>query len=329
MQPFPGPETKNTDWIEEIEQAERRIRPDILHTPLLHSPFLSSLSNGRVFLKMESEQYTGSFKARGSLNKLRWLREKGEPFFPVTASTGNHGLGFARSLELMGIEGRIYLPESAVTSKIEAINAFDTVEVEFYGREPHRTEIHARKQAAENPNWVYISPYNDPQVIGGQGTIAMEILEDLDGPDHILATVGGGGLISGLGAYLKSRLPGIRVVGCQPANSPEMSVCVRAGAYREIETQPTLSDGSAGGFDPDSVTFDLCRQLVNQFILVSEEEIRGAIRLMIDRHGKMIEGSAAVAVSAFVKNAKQFEGDTTVILICGGNISREILKKVL
>ncbi|MDX1618934.1 MAG: threonine/serine dehydratase [Balneolaceae bacterium] len=329
MQSSDNLETINRDWIEEIENAERRIRPDILHTPLLYSPYLSSLSNGRVFLKMESEQYTGSFKARGSLNKLRWLQKSRNSFYPVTASTGNHGLGFARSLDLMGIDGRIYLPETAVKSKIEAIRAYETVEVEFYGREPHRTEIHARKQAEENKNWVYVSPYNDPQVIAGQGTIAIELLEDLKRPDHVLATVGGGGLISGLGAYLKSRLPDIRLVGCQPENSPEMSVCVRADAYREIETQPTLSDGSAGGFDPDSVTFDLCRQLVDQFILVTEEGIRRSIRLMIDRHGKMVEGSAAVAVSAFIKNVKMFQGDTTVIVICGGNISRETLKSVL
>lgn len=311
-----------------MENATDRLRGNILHTPLLPSPYLSSLSGGRVYLKMESEQYTGSFKARGSLNKLLWLREQEAPFYPVTASTGNHGLGFARGLDLLGIEGKIYLPETAVPSKVERIRLYD-VEIEFVSDDPYETEMHARRQADEHDNWIYVSPYNDPQVIGGQGTIGAEILHDLAQPDNILATVGGGGLISGIAGFLACKRPETRIIGCQPEHSPEMSVSVQAGSYREVESKPTLSDGSAGGFERDSITFDLCRQLVDDFILVSEQEIADGITLMIDRHSKLVEGSAGVAVASFVKNVSRFADQTTVIVICGANISRKTLKSII
>lgn len=277
---------------------------------------------------MESEQYTGSFKARGSLNKLMWLRETNENFFPITASTGNHGLGFARALDLLGIEGRVYLPETAVESKIEAIKTYE-VELVFYGDDPYKTEMHAKKLAGKNRKWIYVSPYNDPQVIGGQGTIGIEILEDLNAPDNLLVTVGGGGLISGIATYIKRHLPDIRIVGCQPENSPEMCVSVRAGSYKEIESKPTLSDGSAGGFERDSITFDICKNLADEFILVSEDEIKNAIRFMADKHKKLVEGAAAVAVASFIKEADRYSGQKTVIVICGGNISYEDLKLIL
>ncbi|MDR8390530.1 threonine/serine dehydratase [Aliifodinibius sp. S!AR15-10] len=313
---------------DEITAANDRIRSHILHTPLLHSPYLSSLADGKVYLKMESEQYTGSFKARGSLNKLIWLKEQETKFFPITASTGNHGLGFARALKLLGINGRIYLPETAVQSKIERIKEYGA-EIAFYGKDPYKTELYAKNLAEEHDNWVYISPYNDPQIIGGQGTIGIEILEDLETPDIIFATVGGGGLISGIASYVNQHSPETRVIGCQPRNSPEMSVSVKAGTYREIESKPTLSDGSAGGFERDSITFDLCKELVEQFILVSEEEIAESIRLMISKHSKLVEGAAAVAVASFLKEIEQFKGGTSVIIICGANISYKQLKDIL
>lgn len=312
---------------EEITQAYQRIETDILHTPLLHSRWLSNASKGEVWLKMESEQYTGSFKARGSLNKLKWLKEQQINKLPVTASTGNHGLGFARALNLLDMKGKIFLPENAVSSKVEAIRAYGT-EIVFHGKDPYTTEIYAR-QTAEDNNWIYVSPYNDPQVIAGQGTIGVEILKKIPEPEYILATVGGGGLISGIGSYVNAKSPKTRIIGCQPENSPEMSVSVQAGEYREVESKPTLSDGSAGGFERDSITFDLCKELVDDFILVSEEEIKAGIRSMIARHHKLVEGSAAVAVASLLKQPERFADSTTVIVICGANIDIEKLKELL
>lgn len=312
---------------DEIRKAYERIREHTLFTPLLHSRWLSSVCDGEVYLKMESEQYTGSFKARGSLNKLMWMQEQKLNRLPVTASTGNHGLGFARALDLLGMEGKIFLPKNADASKVEAIRSYEA-DLEFYGEDPYTTELHARKTAEEN-GWLYVSPYNDEQIIAGQGTIGIEILEKLDEPDQILATVGGGGLISGIGSYVKQENPGCSIIGCQPENSPEMSVSVRAGEYKEIESKPTLSDGSAGGFERDAITFDLCRELVDDFILVSETEIKKNIRHMISKHHKLVEGSAAVAVASLLQQPEKFKGQSTVIVICGANISLDTLRQIL
>lgn len=313
--------------IKHIDEAGRRIDSHILKTPLIRSNWLSDFCDGEVYLKLESEQYTGSFKARGSLNKLMWLQEQDINKLAVTASTGNHGLGFARALDLLDIEGRIYLPKNAVQSKVESIKAYNA-EIEFYGDDPYTTEIHARKTAEEN-GWIYISPYNDEQVIAGQGTIGREITNQTDYVDNLLATVGGGGLISGIATYLKREWSSTRIIGCQPQNSPEMSTSVRAGEYREIESRPTLSDGSAGGFERNAITFELCKKLVDQFILASENEIASAIRSTVARHHKIIEGSAGVAIASLLKNASQFKDQKTVVIVCGANIAMEKLQKII
>ena len=315
------------ELLKEIEQAHNRIQDDVFHTPLIYSHWLSNQCNGDVYLKLESEQITGSFKARGSLNKLKWIQEQNLDRLPVTASTGNHGLGFARACDLLGIKGKVFLPHNAVSSKVESIRAFD-VEIEFHGDNPYTTETYARKCAEKN-GWIYISPYNDTQIVAGQGTIGMEILNTIPKPDNILVTVGGGGLISGIGTYVKDQSFNTNIIGCQPENSPEMSVSVRAGEYREVESKPTLSDGSAGGFERDSITFELCKKLVDDFILISEDEIADAIRSMIKQHSKLVEGSAGVAIASLLKHSDRFTDQTTVIVVCGANISQAKLQSVL
>ncbi|MDZ7659331.1 threonine/serine dehydratase [Fodinibius sp.] len=315
------------ELLKEIEQAHKRIRDDIFQTPLIYTNWLSNHCNGDVYLKLESEQITGSFKARGSLNKLKWIQEQNLDSLPVTASTGNHGLGFARACDLLGIKGKVFLPHNAVVSKVESIKAFD-VEIEFHGDDPYTTEMYARKTAEEN-GWIYVSPYNDSQIIAGQGTIGIEILNAISKPDNILATVGGGGLISGIGAYVKEQSSQTNIIGCQPENSPEMSASVRAGEYREVESKPTLSDGSAGGFERDSITFELCKKLVDDFVLISEDEIADSIRSMIKHHSKLIEGSAGVAIASLLKQPERFADQTTVIIVCGANISEDKLQSVL
>lgn len=311
----------------EIIRAHERIKDDVFYTPLLYSHWLSGACGGDIYLKMESEQITGSFKARGSLNKLKWIQEQKIDALPVTASTGNHGLGFARACDLLGIKGKVFLPKNAVPSKIEALKNYD-VEIELRGDDPFTTETYVRQTAKEN-GWIYVSPYNDLQVVAGQGTIGLEILEQLPDPDNILATVGGGGLISGIGTYIREQSPGTKIIGCQPENSPEMSVSVRAGEYREIASKETLSDGSAGGFEADSITFDLCKKRVDDFILTTEEEIARAIRSVIKHHHKIIEGSAGVAIASLLKRRSQFKNQTSVIVVCGANISLRKLRNIL
>lgn len=176
---------------------------------------------------------------------------------------------------------------------------------------------------------VYVSPYNDLQVIGGQGTIALELMRQLEKLDTIFVPVGGGGMISGIAGYLKSVKNHVKVSGCLPKNSPVMAESVKANRIVEMESLPTLSDGTAGGLEANAITFDLCQTLVDDYILVSELEIRDAMRLFMETHHMLIEGAAGVAIASYLKHKELCQGKSVVIVICGANISLETLKTVL
>ena len=312
----------------EVAEARKRIERDILKTPLIYSYFLSEKVGGDVFLKLENEQYTGSFKARGSLNKIRSLSNKKESRMLVTASTGNHGLGFARAVALEGVNGIIFLPQDASRAKVKKLKRFP-VELRFYDGTSLDTEIAGRQFAADNQA-IWISPYNDYQVIAGQGTIALELFEQIENFDNILITVGGGGLISGIGTMVRLQQPNTQIIACQPERSPEMTLSLKAGHIVSLEDSlPTLSDGSAGGIESDSVTFDICKEVIDDSILVNEDEIKEAIRMMVHEHGKIIEGSAGVPIASLLQDPKRFRGKRTVLVLCGGNIEVGKLQEIL
>lgn len=316
------------DILPEILNASNRIRKHILKTPLLYSAHLSQLCGGKVYLKLESEQHTGSFKARGAMNKVMWLKENQNQNGVITASTGNHGMGVARALSILKMKGKVVVPNNVVPAKYEALKSFGST-VEKYGDDCFVSETYASEIAHEE-NLTYISPYNDPQIIGGQGTVAVEILEQHpEKIDNLFVTVGGGGLISGIGLYTKYLRPETKIYGCQPENSPEMTLSVRTNSYVTVEPKETLSDGSAGAFEEDSITFPICKEVIDEFFLVSEKEIADSINLILTTERKLIEGAAGVAVASFIQNINQFKGQTSVIVICGGNISKDKLKKIL
>ena len=217
---------------------------------------------------------------------------------------------------------------NADQSKVNSLRNYG-ITLEFFGDTMVQTELYAREQANAT-NQIWISPYNDPMVIAGQGTIGMEVTEDLSNIDFILACVGGGGLMSGIASWIKRMSPKTHIIGCLPENSPELYLSVIKGEIVALDhPKDTLSDGSAGGLEPGAITFDLCRQLIDDYILVSEDEIAGAIRLMAETHHQIIEGSAGVALGAFLKKAEDFSNKNVVIVICGGNISAEKLKRIL
>lgn len=314
--------------VNEIEEAEKRIRTNTLVTPLMESRALSEMISGKVYLKLENEQNTGSFKARGSLNKILSLNEEERKHGIITASTGNHALGCARALEISGVKGTIYLPENASKTKIAALKHYG-VELRFHGTNSLETELHAKQKAKELKK-VWISPYDDPKIIGGQGTIGIELCQQLDHFDHVLVCVGGGGLISGIGSYLKANRPDVNVVGCLPENSPEMALSLEKGEVVFLEEyKETLSDGSAGGLEKEAITFPISQKVIDECLLVSEEEIAAGIKFAVHQHKKIIEGAAAVPLASLIKNKEKFKGATVVIIICGGNIDIEKLKKIL
>ncbi|MCH2022823.1 MAG: threonine/serine dehydratase [Saprospiraceae bacterium] len=314
--------------FEEILAAEDRIRPYILKTPLLESKALSKLINGKVYLKLESEQHTGSFKARGSLNKLLSLSNNEKKIGTVTASTGNHALGYARALEIVNTTGTIYLPENASNAKIKALENY-SVELKQYGNDSLTTELYA-KQKAKDLNKIWISPYNDPQIIGGQGTIGIELVEQIEDFDYTLVTIGGGGLISGIGTYLNQVKPMTKIIGCQPENSPEMDLSLKANKIITLpEYIDTLSDGSAGGIEEGAITFPICKNVIDECILVSEEKIASAIKFVAHTHRKIIEGAAGVAIASLIQNKRTFDGCTVVVIICGANIDMKKFKSII
>jgi threonine dehydratase len=311
----------------EALSAEKRIRPFVRETPVEPSPFLSRLANAQVFLKLENFQATGSFKLRGAVNKLLSLSEKEREKGAVTASSGNHGLAFAHGSTLLDIRGTIYLPHYTSPAKIEALRYFD-VEKKFYGDDCLETEQFALRTAEENDQ-TFIPPYNDWKIVGGQATVALELARQIKGIDAVLVPVGGGGLISGMAGYLKSIDKNIEVIGCQPENSAVMYQSLKAGKIVQMESKPTLSDGTAGGIEEGSITFDICRKTVDHFILVSEEEIKEGLKLILERHSLLIEGSAALPVASLLKTRNRFKNKNVVLILSGARISLEKLREIL
>lgn len=318
---------ENINIKSEVIQAERLIRPFIRKTPLDFSQSLSLVNDSKTYLKLENLQLTGSFKARGSLNKVLALSDEQRAQGIITASTGNHALGVANALAQTKSEGVIYLPHNASVAKINAIKAL-SIPVELYGETCDETERFARKLAEETGK-IYVSPYNDIKVIGGQGTIAIELLEQMPDLDYVLVSVGGGGLIAGIAGYLKDINPDIKVIGCLPENAPVMYECVKEGQIIEVPESLTLSDGTAGGIDKNSITLGFCQKYVDDYILVSEREIAFGMRLIIEKHHQIIEGSAGVSVAAFLKERRQFSGKNVALIMCGGNVSFETLQKIV
>jgi threonine dehydratase len=307
--------------------AEKRIRPHIRHTPLEPSADLGRVIGGPVFLKLENTQHTGSFKVRGAINRLMNLDPDQKRSGIVTASSGNHGLATAFGLRRMGMDGVIYLPENASPLKVGMLENLGAA-LRFHGSTCEATEVYARRQA-EQQKRVYISPYNDPLVVGGQGTVGLEILEEQPQVDCIMASVGGGGLISGIAGVVKALRPETRIVGCLPAHSPVMAASVRAGRILDIQTQASLSDGTAGGIEPGAVTFASCRSLVDDWILVSEAEIRDAMVRIFENHRLVIEGAAGVVVAGFLKMASRLTGKAVALVVCGGNIDMGLFKRLV
>lgn len=310
----------------EVLIAEKRIRQHIRETPLDYSIALSHQTNANVFLKCENLQYTGSFKARGALNKLLSLTSSQREQGIVTASSGNHGAAVAFGLNKLNMDGVVFVPENTSSTKVDNIRNY-TKNLKFYGTDV-QTEIYALEYAKQH-NMIYISPYNDSQVIGGQGTIGLELMNQLDSIDAVFVVIGGGGLISGIAGYVKSINPTIKVFGCLPENSPVMAESIKKGKIIEMKTLPTLSDATAGGIEPGAITLDLCRQFVDDYISVSEEEIRNAIISTMKTQHLLIEGASGVALAAFLKESKKFREKNVVIILSGANISLETLKSIL
>jgi len=304
----------------EILAAQERIAGYVRETPLEWSAAVGA------FLKLEHLQHTGSFKFRGASNKIAMLPAGQAAKGVVTASNGNHGLGVAAAARARGIAAEVYVSSHVSPAKARRIAAMGAC-IHPAGDDPLTAELAARR-AAEESGRVYISPYNDCDVIAGQGTIAVEMQRQMPELDAVFVAVGGGGLIGGIGAFLKEAAPRTEIVGCWPRNSPVMFECLRAGAIVEVAEEPTLSESTAGGLEAGSVTFDLCRRVIDRGVLVSENEILAAMRLVLEEEHWVIEGAAGVAVAAFLEEAKRYEGKKAAVVLCGRNLSEGVGRRL-
>ncbi|WP_406051225.1 pyridoxal-phosphate dependent enzyme [Kribbella sp. NBC_00889] len=314
---------------ERSELVAPKLREHLPLTPFVRFGAFSDELGAEVLVKSEHLQRTGSFKARGSMAKILTLTDEQRQAGVVTASTGNHGLGVGNALATLGGHGIVYLPENASPSKVAALRRLG-LELRAEGNDSGVLEPKARAYADEH-GLTYVPPYNDPDIIAGQGTVAVEILEQLGGEplDAVVVAVGGGGLISGVASVLKKHLPGIRVYGASPVRDDAMAASVRAGEIIQVDAQATLSDGTAGSVEPGSITFELCRELVDDWVLVSEDAISAALRMVIDTEHQLIEGSAAMAFAATRARRTELEGKRVAVVSCGGNISASTLVAAL
>lgn len=313
----------------EILAAAQRIRGEVTQTPLERSAVLSMITGADVYLKLECVQKTGSFKLRGATNALRVYQEAtNEPLQIVACSAGNHALGVAHAAARLGVDATLVLPEHASPAKIAALRRYP-VQLLIHGASYDDAEAEALRIARDEGRR-FLSPYNDTAVIAGQGTLAIELLEQLPNSDVILVPVGGGGLLSGVLLWVKAINPRIRVIGIQPAVSSVMAESLQAGQIVTIPDRPSLADGLAGSVEHDTITFPIAQHYLDEMCVVSEDLIGRAMRWLIDEHHLVVEGSGVVGVAALLNGQiNNLAGCRVVSLLTGRNVATAVIQQMI
>jgi threonine dehydratase len=311
--------------LTDIINARERIRSHIRDTPMEKSVFLGEACGGDVFLKLENLQFTNSFKVRGALNKILSLSQDEKDRGLVAASAGNHAQGIGHAARMLDISALIVVPTYTPQVKIDAIKRYG-VNLIIYGDKYLETEAKAREIEGKEGK-TFISAYNDYEIIAGQGTIGLEMLEQTPDLDAIIVPVGGGGLISGISCAVKSQSSDIQVIGVQSYASPVMYESLKEGRIIETPLEETIAEGLYGGIEEGSVTFDLCKKYVDEIILVEEKDILEAIGLMALKQRQIVEGSAAVGVAAILDDPERYANKKIGVVISGGNIEEELIRR--
>jgi threonine dehydratase len=315
--------------LTDILQARKRIAPYVRRTPLIRSTWLSDLAQADVFLKVESLQPSHSFKWRGAFNAVIARRERGDandtPL--VTASAGNHGRALAAAAEMFRLPLIVFTPSDAPQAKVAAICRHGAA-LRAVGRDYDDAERQA-KAYAKASGAAFVSPYSDPDVIAGAGTVALEVFEDLSPVDSMVIPIGGGGLISGMAAVAKSIAPTCAITGVEADASHPFQTSIRAGHLVEIVPGPTLADGLAGNPDPDTITFAFIQRLVDRIVTVSESDLTAAIVGLVEHEHLVAEGAGAAAAAALIGKRVGVAGTRVVVVVSGGNIDRARLAALL
>jgi threonine dehydratase len=305
--------------ITDIRQARGNIAAFIHKTPLIHSDSLSALTGADVYLKLENLQKTGSFKVRGAINKM--TRVSGEKV--IAASMGNHAQAVAFAARALGKKAKIVMPATVSLVKEEATRGYQA-DVLLFGEGFKDALEHAHSFK----DHVFIHPFDDDVVIAGQGTIALEILDELESVDAVFVPVGGGGLIAGIAPAIKSLSPKTRVIGVQTGSAPAACVSFKEGKIIEQTPGPTIADGIAVG-RPGERTFEIIRTYVDDMEQVSEDSIARAILLFLERKKLVVEGAGAVTLAALMDQGNQLRGKRVVLVLSGGNIDFTIVDRII
>ena len=303
--------------------VHRKIAHAISRTPVIASR-LPMQSDTKLFYKCENFQNTGSFKLRGASAKLTTV-PLDRPV--ITASSGNHGIACSLAAQTAGHELIVVLPETVVARKRKTVESFGT-RVIIHGADASLSELHAQ-QMAEAEGYTYISPYNDPEVIAGQGTAALELLDQVAGLDNVFISMGGGGLISGMGSVIKEFSPKTRVIGVSASNSCALAASIKAGRIVETEHLDTLADGVAGGVDADSLTLPMASAVIDDIVHCSEDQIAAALKVLAWSENMLVEGAAALALAAYLADPEAYSGQTSAVLLCGSNYESAQLRGLL
>ncbi len=299
--------------LDSILKAHARIAPFVRRTPLMRSAYLSARTGGEVWLKAECLQPTGSFKVRGAVNKVGLLSAEERARGIVTGSAGNHGLGVAFAAQAWGgVQADVYCPSTAPRAKLDKLRRFDIglhLAGETYEDAHQAAESHALKKGA-----TYVQAYEDLDVMAGQGTMAVEVLQELPAPELLLVPVGGGGMIAGVAVTARAQAPGCRVIGVQPEASPAALLSLREGrGIDPYDHEPTLADGLAGGFG--ELAYDVAGRLIDSVLLTSEEDLRRAVFVLLDQEQLVVEASGAISIAPLINGSLDVSGKTVVCVL--------------
>ncbi|AKR39132.1 MULTISPECIES: bifunctional threonine ammonia-lyase/L-serine ammonia-lyase TdcB [Bacillus] len=313
--------------ITDIKKAKEILDVNARKTPLVKSFYLTSKTGGEIYLKLENMQLTGSFKFRGAFNKISQLTNEEKERGVIACSAGNHAQGVALSSHLLGIKSKIVMPTSAPQAKVDATRGYGS-EVILYGDTFDDAKAKCEEIIKETGE-TYLHPYDDVEVMAGQGTIGLDILDDMWDVDTVIVPIGGGGIISGIAVALKSFNPSINIIGVQADNVHGMKASYDAGRILEHYEAPTIADGCAVKI-PGNLTFEIVKDLVDDIVTVSEEELEVAMKDLLQRGKAVVEGAGALATAALLagKVDKYVQGKKVVAVISGGNVDLKRISTV-
>jgi len=312
--------------LDDFKKAHKSISPYINYTPLIHSLALSK--NLEVYLKLECLQVTGSFKLRGATNKLLSLTNEQKNKGVIAVSTGNHGKGVAHAAKQIGIKSTIFMSSMVPEHRKKAIESLGA-KVEIIGNNSDEADLYAREFAKKN-NITLVHPFDDLDVIAGQGTVGLEMLEAMPDIDSVIIPTSGGGLIGGIALAIKLQKPNVKIIATSMKRGPSMYESLKAGKPVDVKEEETLADCLGGSIGLENqYTFGICKNVIDDFILIDEPKIAEGIKFNFEKHKLVTEGAAATSIMAVKDQLSSHFGKNTICLLCGGNIDSELFGKII